>query len=398
MTRETGRGRRENKMAEERKWVAGWGAAVSVLSQNYAEYVKDHTFRYVIFPTVPADGIRLHFSNEYGTEPVCVAKVYAAKRLAGDAVDTGTSVRVTFGGKSELLMDAGGTAVSDGVPFEVRPGEEFCISMYIGETTQVRTGYSCANYRYVSKYHGAGDWADAGAIPLEEYGEDTPYLFLNTVDFLAPAGSRAVIAFGDSITSRPWPDCLSRRIYEAGMRDVSVVRKAIGGNRILREYRYRIKKHWGVAGIRRFERDVCQAGADRVIVLEGINDLIHPGEGNRLCPMSELPGAEELIERGYREYIRIARAHGMKIYLCTLIPCPRCLEGGGEREETRLAVNEWMRNYSECDGVIDFDAAVRSPGDPHRMTEEYDSGDHIHPSFAGSSRLAGAVPLEYLTD
>ena len=385
-------------MTDSKKWVAGWGAAISVLPQNYAEYVKDHTFRYVIFPNAEGDAVRLHFSNEYGTEPVTVTKVFIAKRASGESVVSGTSVPVTFGGETELHMEAGADAVSDGIPFDVRPGEEFCVSLYIGELTCVSTGYGCANYTYVEKYHGRGDWAEADTIPLEEYGDDTPYLFLNTIDFLSPSCSRAAIAFGDSITSRPWPDCVTRRLYGAGIHGVSVIRKAIGGNRILREYRYRIKKHWGAAGIRRFERDICQAGADRVMVLEGINDLIHPGEGSRLCPMSELPGTRELIEGGYREFIRIARLHGMKIYLGTVIPCPRCQNGDGEREKTRLEVNEWIRSSSGCDGVIDFDLAVRDPADPHRMLPEYDSGDHIHPSFAGSGRMADAVPLEFLTD
>ena len=101
-------------MTDSKKWVAGWGAAISVLPQNYAEYVKDHTFRYVIFPNAEGDAVRLHFSNEYGTEPVTVTKVFIAKRASGESVVSGTSVPVTFGGETELHMGRAPTPSATG--------------------------------------------------------------------------------------------------------------------------------------------------------------------------------------------------------------------------------------------------------------------------------------------
>jgi hypothetical protein len=110
--------------------------------------------------------------------------------------------------------------------------------------------------------------------------------------------------------------------------------------------------------------------------------------------MSELPTPEELIE-GYRTYIAIAHKLGLKIYFATLLPCPRCLNDGGYREEIRLAANEWIRTTDEHDGVVDFEAAVRREDDPQQMIPEYDSGDHLHPSLAGAKHMAWSVPEEY---
>ena len=110
--------------------------------------------------------------------------------------------------------------------------------------------------------------------------------------------------------------------------------------------------------------------------------------------MSELPTSEELIE-GYRAYIAIARKLGLKIYFATLLPCPRCLNDGGYREEIRLAANEWIRTTDEHDGVVDFEAAVRREDDPQQIIPEYDSGDHLHPSLAGAKQMAWSVPEEY---
>lgn len=381
---------------ENKKWVAGWGASISYVCQNHTDYIKDQTFRYVIFPTMNGEALRLHFSNQYGTEDAIIDKLYVARRTTGEYIDPETNVAVTFGGQASVTVPAGGTVVSDPVSFSVRAGEEFDVSMYFGHLTQLMTGHSNNGY-YIKKYYGKGDWAADACVPLEEYGENGPYVMLNTIDFLADEDCRAIIAFGDSITAQPWPDCLAHRIYELGIRNRAVIRKGIGGGRILREYRYRIKKHWGEAGIKRFERDICQAGADRVFVLHGINDLIHPGVNNRLCPMSELPTADEMISQGYMKYIEIAHKHGMKIYLATILPCPRCMNDDGIREQIRCTVNDWIRTSAPCDGVIDFEAAVWDENDHKQLKAEYDSGDHLHPSLAGAQHMADSIPEEYFT-
>lgn len=381
----------------EKKWVAGWGASISTVGQNYADYIKDETVRYVIFPTMNADALRLHFSNEYGTESCTINKVFVALRTSDEYIDESTNKQVTFGGKAELTLAPGEDAVSDPVEFDVKAGVEFDVSMYFADFTHITTGHSNNGY-YIKKYFTKGDYAAAAEIPLVSYGQDGPYLFLHTIDFLTDASKdcRAVVAFGDSITAQPWPDCFAHRLFDLGINDRAIIRKGIGGSRVLREYKYRIKKHWGAAGIKRFERDIVQAGADRVFVLHGINDLIHPGENNRLCYMDELPTSEELIENGYKKYIEIARAHGMKIYLATILPCPRCMNDDGIREKVRCEVNEWIRTSAPCDGVIDFEAAVWDENDHKQIKFEYDSGDHLHPSLEGATKMANSVPLEYL--
>lgn len=380
----------------EKKWVAGWGAATSYTALNHADYFKDQTFRDVIFPTMDGQKIRLHFSNRYGTENATVSKVSVAASRGSHRIDVETSVPVTFnGGQPSLTMSPGGEYVSDEVDFCVKAGEAFTVSMYFGQLTELRTGHS-NNGPYIKKYYAKGDWTEAEEIPLEALGENGPYVFLHTVDFLTEGDCKAIVAFGDSITAQPWPDCLAHRIYDAGIRNRAVIRKGIGGNRILRDYKWRIKKNWGEAGIKRFERDVTSvSGADRVFVLHGINDMLHPVEGSEICPLSELPTSEEIIE-GLKTYVEIAHRHGMKIYLATVLPCPRIVGVPGERGEMRLKVNEWIRTNTLADGYIDFEQAVIMPGTLHEMRPEYDSGDHLHPSLAGAQRLAESIPEELI--
>jgi len=240
----------------------------------------------------------------------------------------------------------------------------------------------------------AGAYPEPQMANYTSLGLDT-YITTSRGEYLTREDCKSIVAFGDSITAQPWPDCFARRLTELGIDNRAIIRRGIGGNRVLRDYKFRIKKHWGEAGIKRFEHTLDTAvGADAVIVLHGINDIIHPGVNNPICPMSELPTPEELIE-GYRTYIAIAHKLGLKIYLATLLPCPRCLNDGGYREEIRLAANEWIRTTDEHDGVIDFEAAVRREDDPQQMILEYDSGDHLHPSLAGAKKMAWSIPEEY---
>ena len=60
-------------------------------------------------------------------------------------------------------------------------------------------------------------------------------------------------------------------------------------------------------------------------------------------------------------------------------------------EADRQEVNQWIRSSGSFDGVVDFDMAVRDPARPSRFREEYQSGDHLHPSTAGYKAMAAAI-------
>ncbi len=66
------------------------------------------------------------------------------------------------------------------------------------------------------------------------------------------------------------------------------------------------------------------------------------------------------------------------------------------KEAKRQAVNEWIRSSGAFDGVIDFDAATRDPGNPKHIRAAFDSGDHLHPNDAGYEAMAEAVDLGLL--
>lgn len=66
------------------------------------------------------------------------------------------------------------------------------------------------------------------------------------------------------------------------------------------------------------------------------------------------------------------------------------------REQTRLKVNQWIRESASFDSVVDFDKVLRDPNNPAQMAPQFIGPDCLHPSGAGYQALAEGFPLEIL--
>ena len=208
------------------------------------------------------------------------------------------------------------------------------------------------------------------------------------MDIYTEDQAKAILCFGDSITARAWPEYLQRYLLKS-YPNVSSVRKAISGSRVLREYTCLTYEKYGYKSETRFKHEANLSGCDTVIILQGVNDIIHPvGEDvNPFRPTSDLPTVGELID-GYRVLIKLAHDKGMKVYLGTILPFKNWRTYAPFREDIRQLVNSWIRTTNEIDGYIDFDQAMRSAKDEFCLVSDYDSGDHLHPSNAGAKQMA----------
>lgn len=379
------------------KWVTAWGTPVSFVGEGIGNYVADTTFRQMFYTPISAKKIKLRFSNEYGKTDVKLDKVVFAEYAENTAaILNGTKRVVTFNDNGNVIK-SGSSLLSDEIEFEVEACKNYVVSFYIKDFTPLDTGYNrFAGDKMFPCWIARGDLADEERFPANNRNEVFSTPFFCGVDVETGDNVRSIMAFGDSITARPWPDLLARRINGEGMTDCSVVRKAIGGNRILRDYRNNLaRRRMGVAAIDRFETSIEQVlGVETVIMLEGINDIMHPHPDSPFSDMSELPTASELIE-GYKKCIDIAHGKGAKMYLCTILPCERMLTYIGDREKLRQEVNEWIRTNDYADGYVDFDKAVADEEQPTKLKAEYNSGDDLHPSQQGSQALCDAIP-EYI--
>lgn len=371
------------------KWLSTWGCAPSFAERRVANYTKNVTLRYVVRSAFDGEKIRVKFSNVCNFERVTIDRVSVA--LTGKdpcSIDTSTLKAVTFGGSEAFSMEQNEYKCSDEIDFAVKKGQNISISFYFASITQVNCGTVTSgdlSIRFMSE----GDRTRDEILPVDCRHVDTHCRFLNTVDVLTDENCRSIVAFGDSITSMAWPEMLHTMCIEGG-KNTGIVRRAISGSRILRQYDAISYRHYGPVGTHRIDHELDASASDTVVVLHGINDIIHPDGINPLRPMSHFPSAEELIN-GLRAYIKKAHENGMKIYLCTIMPIEGWRTYEEFRNEVRCAVNDWIRVQTEADGFIDLDKALGDPQNPNALLPEYDKGDHLHPSDAGSKAIAEAV-------
>ncbi len=369
-------------------WASVWGNAISIGENRPESYNRNLTFRYPVYSQFGGTAVRLTFDNFCGTEPVTFNRVTV---FIG-----GQFYPVTFGGKREVTIPAGGSVVSDELSCAIEPQSLITVSFYFEDFTLLRSAVYTSG-PLTEGYYAIGDMTEVDLIPKEiERGISVIY-FLSNVSVYTPSDNRTIVCYGDSITAQDWPEYLTLRCNREEKLNTAVIRRAASGTRMLREYNCITYESYGLMGKKRFEHEVPTDGADTVIIQHGINDIIHPvgTEVNPFRPMSDMPSAGELIDC-MKYYIEQARKFGYKVYIGTLLPIEGWRTYAQFREEVRAEFNDWIRGNKLADGCIDFDRALADPQHPTRMLPQFDSGDHLHPSKAGYKQMADIVPSELL--
>ena len=362
---------------DSKKWVACWGNATSISNRREAIYAKDLTLRYPIRMCFEGSQLRFRFSNLTGTEPVTLDKVFVGR------------TPITFGGKQGVVLQPGHETDSDAISYAVHRGDTIEVSFYMHDYTQMNSGTLITGP--LSKgYYAYGDYAEADELPPVLSRHTNWFYFLNTIDVLTSAQNHAVVCYGDSITAQSWPDYMAQMAFGS---NVSVIRRAVSGTRILRQYDCITYQAYGLKGSTRFPIEMRVAGATDVIIQHGINDIIHPvgTDVNPFRPWSDLPTVEELEQGVENIYVRPAKAQGLNVWSGTLLPIYGWRTYNEEREQMRQTFNQWLRTSPIFDGCIDFDQAVRSVTNPKAFAEGYDSGDHLHPSERAYEAMAQAA-------
>jgi len=373
------------------KWVTCWGNATSITDRKEAVYAKDITLRYPIRMCFSGSKIRLRMSNLTGTEDVTITKTVVAK-TTGDSVVAKADyvpVKVTFGGKESVTIAPGCEVESDELAMEIVAGETLYVSMYLGGYTQMNAGTLITGPLSGGKYS-YGDYAESAELPLDLTRKTNWHYFLNTVDVLTEEGNRCVVCYGDSITAQSWPDYMALELWERGIRDVAVIRRAVSGTRILRQYNCITYQAYGLKGETRFPIEMNVSGASDVIIQHGINDIIHPVgvDVNPFRPWSDMPTVGELCEGVEKFYLPLSRRMGLRVWSGTLLPINGWRTYNADREKMREEFNSWLRTSELFDGCIDFDRAICDTADPTSFAAGFDSGDHLHPSESAYKSMA----------
>jgi len=391
--------------AQRDAWIATWTAGPAAADPDPNEpllNLEDQTVRERVRVSVSGDRIRIRLSNEFGSSPLLVGSVSVAIPNDPSSVKPGSIRPITFDGRSSITIPPGAPVLSDPVTFPVAYRGEISVSIYFPKRVATPTWHLLARKRVVVSLR--GDHTHDENIPG---GKETQSSILLTA-VLVPAqpSQHLVVAFGDSIVDgdgstvdadRNWPNDLIRRLGKTpeGAK-FAVVNEGIAGNRLLADGPI---EGLGVSALARFDRDALSIpGVTHIVLLEGMNDLSFPGAklGElALADPAEVRTADDLIN-AYHQLIARAHARGVKLIAATLTPCEGVDIPGYYSEAknaARRAVNNWIRNSGEFDGVIDFDAVLRDPDHPSRILLRLSSEDHLHPNDAGYQAMADAINL-----
>ena len=348
-------------------WVAAWATApmggAPVVGPFDEGFPGGHTIRQVVPLAAGGSAVRVRLTNAYGVQPLHIASV----RIEG--------VAVRFDGDRGVTVPASSDVVSDELELTMPPLADVVVELDVAEAT----GHPTRGLSGVTS-------GDAGAYAW----------FLSGIDVLTDGDRGCAVAIGDSLTAGgrdSWPGVTAAR-------GEPIVNVGIGGNRLLTT-----SPCFGMGGLARLERDVFSQTAVRTVVAMWTNDLGMYGatpESIKAISASvgyDVPfhcfdptsaGTDEDMIAGYTELIAEAHMQGLRVILGTTPPFKGSFAWRVDRGAARRAVNEWVLTSGAADGTIDFAAALADPDDRERLRPDYDRGDHLHPSPAGSRAMADA--------
>jgi lysophospholipase L1-like esterase len=363
----------------------------------------NQTIRQVVRISAGGDRVRVRLTNEYGAQPLVIGEARIARARADGAVEAASLRPLTFSGKSGAVIPAGAPLVSDPVDLPVEALSSLSISLYLPENTGACTCHATGlQTAWVSDN---GNFVDKAFTAKQTI---LSRAFISGVEVETTVPATAIAVLGDSIsdgagstpdTNRRWPDLLAERLVarDGDRAAWGVANLGISGNRLLHDGA-------GQSALARFDRDVLSLpGVKYLIVFIGVNDLgiSYAEPSSSSTPMAEVfrklrpatPVTADAMIAGYRQLIERARAKGLTVVGATIAPYEGAMYYSAQGETTRQAINEWIRNGKAFDAVLDFDAAIRDPAHPARISDAWHNGDHLHGSDAGYRRLAESIDL-----
>lgn len=353
-----------------------WAQTVSDFSGSPAD-VEASPQRITVPVAYASSRIVLVLTNEYGSAPLRLAHVSVSFN--------GAEQNVLFGGEERCVIEPGDRLVSDAIDFPVDPSGRLAIAIEPDAGQLASTRGSAFDRTLVDG--GVSD--PAGARPNQMF-----YYGLSSVLAYGSAPTSAICFFGDSLINQGYVSGEASRLFMGEELGTVTYNCGISGNRLLRAGSGGSlwARSFGMPAVERFTRDVTCEGRiqpDAVFSLVGVNDLFQAQEE---VEPNELPSAHELIE-GFKKLDALAEALGTVLVMGTLPPFKGSVNRGVPawnpgKELIRMQVNTWLRNRPN---TVDVDRIVRCPMDGERLSERFDSGDHLHFSPDGGKLVGSEV-------
>jgi lysophospholipase L1-like esterase len=194
------------------------------------------------------------------------------------------------------------------------------------------------------------------AVFTDDFGQLARYRDADTALSAPTASENRVVFYGDSIT-----DSWALEDYFPGK---PYVNRGISGQTTPQM-------------LVRFRQDVINLQPKVVIILAGTNDIA----GNTG------PMRNEDIEGNLSSMAELARAHGIHVVLCSIMPVHNYTEKAkdffAQRPQSRiLALNQWIKDYSNKNNIVYVDYFSAMVDDKGMMKKEL-ADDGLHPNGAG---------------
>jgi acyl-CoA thioesterase I len=201
------------------------------------------------------------------------------------------------------------------------------------------------------------------AIYTDDFGELKRYRDDDTRRANAPASHNAVVFLGDSIT-----DYWKLADYFSGKPYV-VINRGIDGQTTPQM-------------LVRFRQDVIDLHPKVLVVLAGTNDIAGVTGHTR----------NEDIEANYASMAELARLHGIRVVLASLLPVHNYTEDAKESfalrpRERILAINRWLKDYCDQNELVYLDYFSALIDDKGMLRRDL-SDDGLHPNAAGYKIMA----------
>jgi lysophospholipase L1-like esterase len=395
----------QKAFGQSERWIPTWTASPQAPRSlgparvgTFTGAFNNQTARMIVHTGIGGHRVRVELSNAYGARPLMVGAAHIALRVKDSSINPDSDRPLTFNGMPSCSIPVGAFMISDPVNLDVPSQGDLAVSVYVPGDTGIATTHSVGLHTtWISK---TGDVT--GKPEIADAITTQSWYWLSSVEVMAAGKTASVVTFGDSITdgtrSTPntdgsWPAFLSARLQaNPATSQIVVLNQGISANRVLQD-------GFGVSALARLDRDVLsQPGVKWMTILEGINDIgagigpdfIFPPPPD--APPDQVVTPDELIG-AYKQIVERAHEHGIKVFASPLMPFEGAAYYTPHGNETRLAVNQWIKTSGAFDAIIDFEAVTRDPQNPNKFRPDYDSGDHLHPNDAGYKAMAEAVNL-----
>lgn len=377
-------------------WTTSWATSQHATGPQ----LVDRTVRMVVHLTQGGTALRVRLANTLGTVPLQLGAVSVGVRSGGAAAVAGTLRPVTFTGRTQVAVPPGQFVVSDLVELRTAAQQEVLVFVPGPATPSQHSAAFDTSYLTPA---GAGD--ATAATDGDAFTETiSSSLIVSAVDVLSTDVVGAVVIVGGSVTdgtgsrktgplgvgpaappNSRWSDVLARRISAELPRDaqLTVANAGIEANTASRSCGLVNTPYSNVQD--RLNRDVLSlSNVEHLVVYAGTNDL---GFG---C------SADQITE-AFRDIISRARTKGIRVHLSTSTPRAVYTPLQNEqRNDLNAWITKWNRCGGECDGTVNFDAAISSGVNPNAIDPRYDAGDDIHPNAEGYRLMGETIDLDLL--